>query len=391
MRTTGTDVIVVGTGLAALSAAAGSALHGYRTTVLGRRAAGSNELRAALIDARTLELLERLGVTERLIARGWQTPRATVRDQDRTLVPVQCGTRPRRYASASMLAGAEMEAALRDRLTDLGSRVQWEREVTNVSQTTGFATATLADGSRVRGRYLVAADDMPRLRQSLATPFEGETYRRAFSLADVRLSSGAPTHEAILYCSPASLVMVAPLAGGLHRIVAAVDAAPRTPDRAFVQALLDARGTQRTTFHVEHVVGGSRVRVHRRVARTERVGRVLLAGGAAHLQGPAGGRGMNEGIQDGIGLADALACALRTRDDRPLDEYAHAHRFGDVARLTDCLSHLATLRRLPRTSSNTALLFRKAANRAASAPPPELNYVPSGTRRTFRMPPYAPA
>src|SRR6185295_17898169 len=105
----------------------------------------------------------------------------------------------------------------------------------------------------------------------------------------------------------------------------------------FVQSLLDVRGPGGVT--VADVTCGSRFRVHHRVADTYRAGRILLAGDAAHVHSPAGGQGMNLGIQDAVVLADALATVLNGGPDTLLDEYSQARRpiAGQVVSLTDRL------------------------------------------------------
>ncbi|MFD0597051.1 FAD-dependent monooxygenase [Catellatospora coxensis] len=107
------------------------------------------------------------------------------------------------------------------------------------------------------------------------------------------------------------MVVVAPLPDGTFRIVATVDSAPEVPDVAFVQQLLDTRGPKAAPVAVREVVWGSRFRVHHRVADTFRHGRVLLAGDAAHVHSPAGGQGMNLGIDDAAALGEALSRVLQ--------------------------------------------------------------------------------
>ncbi len=104
--------------------------------------------------------------------------------------------------------------------------------------------------------------------------------------------------------------MVAPLPDGTYRIVAPVADAPETPSAEFIQQLLDERGLGAGRMVVTEVIWGSRFRIHHRVADTYRAGRLLLAGDAAHVHSPAGGQGMNLGIQDAVALADALAAVL---------------------------------------------------------------------------------
>jgi 2-polyprenyl-6-methoxyphenol hydroxylase-like FAD-dependent oxidoreductase len=149
----------------------------------------------------------------------------------------------------------------------------------------------------------------------------------------------------ILYFSPAGMVVLAPLPGGVHRVVATVGDAPEQPDAAYVQALLDARGPQGERAVVNEVVWGSRFRVHHRVAESYRAGRILLAGDAAHVHSPAGGQGMNAGILDAIYLADALERAL-AGSTTSLDAYAAERRpvARQIVLLADRLTRLATAR-----------------------------------------------
>jgi 2-polyprenyl-6-methoxyphenol hydroxylase-like FAD-dependent oxidoreductase len=113
---------------------------------------------------------------------------------------------------------------------------------------------------------------------------------------------------------------------------------------AFVQGLLDERGLGSGRMLVTEVLWSSRFRIHHRVADTYRAGRLLLAGDAAHVHSPAGGQGMNLGIQDAVALADAVAAAL-DGDDTLLDAYSATRRpvAQQVVALTDRLTRLATL------------------------------------------------
>ncbi|MES1163562.1 MAG: FAD-dependent monooxygenase, partial [Rhizobacter sp.] len=172
----------------------------------------------------------------------------------------------------------------------------------------------------------------------------GGSYGESFALADVRLSGSVPSDEVILYFSPAGMVVVAPLPGGVHRIVATVAEAPEQPDAAFVQALLDTRGPQRERARVHDVLWGSRFRVHHRIADAYRAGRVVLAGDAAHVHSPAGGQGMHAGILDAMSLADALVAAL-AGDNGALDAYGALRRpvAGQIVALADRLTRMATI------------------------------------------------
>jgi 2-polyprenyl-6-methoxyphenol hydroxylase-like FAD-dependent oxidoreductase len=218
--------------------------------------------------------------------------------------------------------------------------------------------ATLDDGTTLRARYLVGADGMHSIvRDRSGIAFVGGSYEESFVLADVRLGDCTPSDEVILYFSSAGMVVVAPLPEGVHRIVAAVDEAPEQPSAAYVQALLDARGSVHDRAIVRDVIWGSRFRVHHRVANVYRAGRVLLAGDAAHVHSPAGGQGMNAGILDAMTLADALTAALTQGQEAALDAYGARRRpiAEQIVSLADRLTRLATVRPTLRPLRNLLL------------------------------------
>jgi len=353
-----TDVLIVGAGPCGLTLATALAARGQRTTVIDRLAAGANTSRAAVVHARTLEMLESLGVSERLVARGLQAQRFTIRDRDRVLVPIAFDQLPTRYPYTLMVSQAVTESVLLQRLGELGGQVLRPRTLVDLTQDDTGATVTLDDGSRLRARYVVGADGMhSTVRQKAGIGFSGADYGESFVLADVQLDGGVPgAPEVILYFSPAGMVVVAPLPGGTHRIVATVEQAPEQPNAAYVQALLDARGPEQAPAIVKEVLWGSRFRVQHRVADSYRSGRVLLAGDAAHVHSPAGGQGMNAGILDAVRLADALVAAL-AGDAAALDRYGRERRPAaqQVVALADRLTRLATVRPRLRALRNLVL------------------------------------
>jgi 2-polyprenyl-6-methoxyphenol hydroxylase-like FAD-dependent oxidoreductase len=343
MRSSSTDVLVVGAGPVGLTAAVVLTQLGHDVTVVDDQAEGANTSRAAVVHPHTLELLEPYGVTPNLVARGVHTPTFTIRDRDDLLISVPFSDLPTRYPYTLMISQADTEAFLLERLEQLGAKVVRPVTVTDIAQDGAGVVATFADAQRIRARYLVGADGMhSTVRERSGIPFSGGTYAESFTLADVRMSGGVPTGEVILYFSPAGLVVVAPLPDGMYRIVATVDEAPQHPDVAFVQRLLNERGPVARPAGVEEVVWGSRFRVHHRIADSFRSDRVLLAGDAAHVHSPAGGQGMNLGIEDAVALGESLSRVLSGGPDSVLDEYAAARR-GTAERVVALASRLTDL------------------------------------------------
>lgn len=359
------DVLIVGAGPVGLTAAVVLEQLGHDVVVVDSQSEGANTSRAAVVHPHTLELLEPYGVTLALVDRGLHTPTFTIRDRDELLIGVPFSDLPTAYPYTLMISQADTEKFLLARLSELGGKVVRPATVTEVVQDADGVTATFEDGKQIRARYLIGADGMHSLvRDQAGIGFTGGTYAESFTLADVRMSGGVPQNEVILYFSPAGLVVVAPLPDDMYRIVATVDEAPHDPDVSFVQRLLDERGPLAHPAVVEEVVWGSRFRVHHRIADSFRLGRILLAGDAGHVHSPAGGQGMNLGIEDGIKTAETLSRVLGDEPDALLDDLAAARRrtaqnvVSMAGRLTDMAT--ASARKRP---------IRNAAMRAAGKVP----------------------
>jgi 2-polyprenyl-6-methoxyphenol hydroxylase-like FAD-dependent oxidoreductase len=365
-----TDVLVVGAGPSGLTLAASLVKRGVATTVVDRQAAGANTSRAAVVNARSLEVLEGLDVSRRLVKEGIEAPRFSIRDGARTLIPIDFGSLPTEYAYSLMVPQSTTERVLLDRLVELGGSVVRPKVLTAIDQDADGVTATFDDGGVIRARYVVGADGLhSTVREQAGIGFEGGAYEESFILADVRLAGDVPSDEVILYWATAGLTVVAPLPGDIYRIVAPVADAPETPSAAYVQDILDARGTGKGHITVTEVIWGSRFRIHHRVADSFRAGRLLLAGDAAHVHSPAGGQGMNLGLQDAVALSEALAAVLAGGPDSLLDEYSAERRpiARSVVSITDRMTRLATLPRILRPLRNIAFSVVgriPAANRA---------------------------
>ncbi|TYB44703.1 FAD-dependent monooxygenase [Actinomadura chibensis] len=367
-----TDVLIVGAGPVGLTLAAALTARGADAVLLDRRAEGANTSRAAVVHARTLEVLEDIGVSDELVGRGVIVPRFTVRDGDRALLTVDFDGLPTRYPYTLMVPQDVTEEVLAARLRAAGGAVHRGREVVSLVQDEDGVTATTSTGETVRARYAVGADGMhSTVRELAGIGFAGAGYAQSFVLADVRLDWGLRPDEVQLFFAPAGLVVVAPLPGGRHRIVATMDDAPEHPALADVQALLDARGPRRRPGRVTEVVWSSRFRVHHRLADRYRAGRVLLAGDAAHVHSPAGGQGMNTGVQDAVALASRLAAVLAgDAPEASLDAYEAERRpvAEGVVAMTDRMTRAAT--------ANGA-----AARRVRNALLRVLDRVPAARRR----------
>ncbi|MDT7755805.1 MAG: hypothetical protein QOH27_1703 [Mycobacterium sp.] len=354
-----TDVLIVGAGPTGLTLAASLLLKDINVVLIDRQAEGANTSRAAGVNARTLEVLDGstgLDVTRRLVKEGIEAPRFAIRDGAKVLLNIDFSGLDTAYPFTLLIPQSTTERLLLDRLRELGGDVIRPKVLATVVQDATGVTATFDDGDTIRASYVVGADGMhSTVREQAGIGFSGGAYEHSFVLADAQLSGDAPTDEVRLFWASEGLTVVAPLPNGDFRVVAPVDDAPEEPSVEFVQQLLDARGPGGIT--VMGIAWGSRFRIHHRVADTYRAGRMLLAGDAAHVHSPAGGQGMNLGIQDAVALADALAAVLGGGPDSVLDAYSATRRpiAQQVVELTDRLTKLATLPRALRPVRNVML------------------------------------
>jgi 2-polyprenyl-6-methoxyphenol hydroxylase-like FAD-dependent oxidoreductase len=242
-----------------------------------------------------------------------------------------------------------VEAILLQTLESLGGAVQRSREVIDILPAANDIEVQVRSGvgaSAVRAKWVVGCDGAHSVvRERASIPFEGGAYEESFLLADVEMEWPLEREEVTLFYSERGLLVVAPLPGDHFRIVATVPHAPAEPSIADFQSILEERGPQSGPVSISRLVWSSRFHIQHRVARVLRQGNILLAGDAAHVHSPAGGQGMNTGIQDAISLASALQQTLQSGDDKFLGKWQKerlsvAH---SVVELTDRLTRVATV------------------------------------------------
>jgi 2-polyprenyl-6-methoxyphenol hydroxylase-like FAD-dependent oxidoreductase len=261
------------------------------------------------------------------------------------LITTDFSVLPTQHPYTLLLSQAATEALLAERLAELGGTVLRPVELASLEQGKQSVIAHFDDGTSLRARYVVGADGMhSAVRDQAGIDFRGSEYPQAFVLADVRLDGPAPKDEVLLYWATAGLTVLAPLPGDQYRVVAPVADAPEQPSAQFVQQLLDTRCAGPVPLTVTEVVWSSRFRVHHRLADSYRNGRIILAGDAAHVHSPAGGQGMNLGVQDAAALGDALSSVLAGAPETLLDDYSTTRRAiaAQVLSLTERLTRLAT-------------------------------------------------
>ncbi|MFI1396366.1 FAD-dependent monooxygenase [Streptomyces sp. NPDC020681] len=327
----GTDVIVVGAGPTGMLLAGDLAATGLSVTVIERRPhESSNMTRAFGVHARTLELLDARGLADELVTTG--TLITSLRLFRRLSLDL---TRlPSRFPYLLITPQYEVERLLERRALSTGVTFRYDTELTGLSQTTDSVTAEIADAdgarSTLHARYLVGADGVrSAVRTSLGLPFPGRSVIRSIVLADVRLTEEP---EGLLTVNGANdaFAFIAPFGDGWYRVMG-WNRKRQVSDREPV-GLDEVREIARLALGTDHGMHDprwiSRFHSDERQVPAYRTGRVFLAGDAAHVHSPAGGQGMNTGMQDAANLSWKLASVVKGQALDPealLDSY-HAER-----------------------------------------------------------------
>jgi 2-polyprenyl-6-methoxyphenol hydroxylase-like FAD-dependent oxidoreductase len=361
--------LVVGAGPVGLTMANELARHGAGCRIIDRSAKPSQTSKALAIFPRTLEVFETMGIADRFIAAGHRLNGLSLHHRLEHIARIEFTSVASPFPFALGLPQSETERLLGEHLNAFGTTVERGVELTSLTQASDAVRAVLrhSDGREetIETPWVVGCDGAhSTTRHALDMDFEGAPYDESFILADVQLESDLARDRVHLFLGDDGLVGVIPFCENRWRIVA--DVAPDSRDQSSsdvtldeVQALLDRRGLPR--YHASDPAWLTRFHISHRKVREFRRLRVFLAGDAAHIHSPAGGQGMNTGIQDAFNLAWKLALVVRGRAPAQLLASYHLERepvARDVLNLTDRITRMATMRNSVAQSVRDFLLPR---------------------------------
>jgi 2-polyprenyl-6-methoxyphenol hydroxylase-like FAD-dependent oxidoreductase len=360
----GTDVLVVGAGPTGLTLAAQLRACGAAVRIVDRLADRVHESRALAIQPRTLEVLAGLDLADTLVERGNPAVRLHLHARGRTteVLLFDIGVDDTAYPFLLFLSQAITEEVLHDHLARQGVTVERQVELTALDQRPDHVVCTLAHPGgaghlrgdraeqveRVEARYVVGCDGArSTVRARAGIDFVGAAYPQTFVLADLDADGLAPG-AAHAFLADAGMLFFFPLSEpAAWRLIGwplrPVPAATGAPSPADLQDLVGAYTGDPPALH--DPVWATYFRLQHRQAASYRSGRVFLAGDAAHVHSPAGGQGMNTGIQDAWNLGWKLALvAGGTAVPALLDTYQAERQpvAREVLRLTDRAFRIAT-------------------------------------------------
>lgn len=384
-------VLIVGAGPTGLTAAMELSRLGVDVRIVDRAAERSLTSRALGVQARTVELLRARGVGDEMLREGNRASQTTLYAGGQKLAAIELHRMSSEFNYVLLLAQSETERLLTEQLTRQGVKVERGVEMTSVSQRPDHVAVRLRTGAGteevVTASYVIAADGShSAIRKALGLPFKGNSLTQNYVLGDVHLAGDIPEDQLSIFLARNGFLAIFPMGHGRFRFMA-TDPAGVTGD-ADDPTLEDIQRLYDRTVHLPaqlyNLNWSSRFRINSRHMTSLRDGRVFFGGDAAHVHSPAGGQGMNAGIQDMINLSWKLAMVLKGQA-RPelLDTYQSdrlpvirqlvrmTERATKVFNSTNPLVHAALIRLAP------ALLGRSAVQNKAA---PRLGQLAGGYR-----------
>lgn len=324
-------ILVVGAGPTGLMLGGMLARLGVPTRLIDRDPAPHEQARATGIQARTLEIFERLGIVDGWLREGQQLRVFRSLSPDgRELRAETFEHLDTPYPFSINIQQRITERLLTEHLEQQGGRVERETELVMLQQDADKATAILHHDGReetARFAYVVGADGAhSRVCEAIRLPIVGGDYASTFAVAEVDGSWPYPNDEATVIVGPAGVCMGAVFRDGRFLIVTdAPDDVAEAPGRDDMQRLVTTRGA--TGVAIQTVHWSARFHLHCRLAQHFRRGRVFVAGDAAHVCSLFGGQGLNMGIHDAYNLGWKLALIVAgLAPDRLLDSYEAERR-----------------------------------------------------------------
>jgi 2-polyprenyl-6-methoxyphenol hydroxylase-like FAD-dependent oxidoreductase len=305
-------VLIVGAGPVGLIMAAELARYRVPVRIVDKASTRTDKSKALAVWARTLELLDRAGCAEAFAAAGLKTEAVGIHSGNEVIARITFDDVVSPFKYLLMIPQSETERLLEMHLASLGGKVERSTELTEFIDTGDGVSCTVRhsddQSETIEASWLIGCDGAHSVvRRTLGMAFEGDTLSTNFIIADVHVAGFAiPPNELAIFWHQDGVVVFFPISPGRYRIIADIGSNPRhDPTFEEVQAIVDRRGPGGATLSDPIWLSG--FGVNERKVKDYRAGRVFLAGDAAHIHSPAGGQGMNTGMQDAFNLAWKLA------------------------------------------------------------------------------------
>src|SRR5215471_15962231 len=315
------DVLVVGAGPVGLFLANECARRGLRFRIIEARPSQSIYSKALAMFPRTLEIFDMAGVVAPFLEAANRVTSVAVIAHQRRLAYMPFTPEDSPYSFIAMVPQDVTEKLLVEELRRRGGAVEYDTSFVSAQKDAEHVSVVVdhnGERTTLRASFVVGCDGAhSAVRHLLGLPFEGAQYESTFMLADVETNTDLDWRQLQLCPSEFGPLAIFPMSATRRRIVATIDQPEgEAPSLELVSRVLAERGPKGIQAHALH--WSSYFRIHRRHVKQLRMGRIFVAGDAAHIHSPFGGQGMNTGLQDVWNLAWKLDFLLHGHGNEQL-------------------------------------------------------------------------
>ncbi|MFI5218733.1 MAG: FAD-dependent monooxygenase [Bacteroidia bacterium] len=336
-------VLIIGAGPTGLMMAAQLARFGIDFRIIEKHPQPSEKTKAIAVQARTLEIYEQMDLIDDVLRQGLKFTRAHMIGNGviKTNIPIgDFGKGQSPYPFMHVFTQDRNERLLINYLKRFNKEVEWNTEFINLNEVAEGVEVTIkpADGIPVKilARYVAAADGgKSPVRHSINIPFEGETYEQVFFVADTAVEWKHGYGDLFLCFGKNKLAAFFPMPGEKRfRIVSVIpEKFLKNNETTFEDVKTVLADELNVDAHFYDTSWFAEYRIHHRVVSTFSKGKIFLAGDSAHIHSPAGGQGMNTGLQDAYNLAWKLAAVLKYNANAKLLKTYSEERLPNAIRL----------------------------------------------------------
>ena len=312
------DVLISGAGPVGLTMANELVRHGISVRIVDKSAERTDKSKALVLWSRTLELFDHAGYVEPFLAAGMQAHGAQMSNGKDVIARISLDDIESVYPYALMIPQSDTERVLEEQLAKRGVKVErtvgLESFTDQGNQVQAVLRKASGESETLTADWLIGCDGAhSTVRHGLGFTFDGTTQPSDWYLADGHISGLEPQDRLHIFWHKDGILAFFPITAGRWRVIADLgpaqgDAHCPDPTLQEVQALITLRGTDGIVIKDAYWLAAFRIN-ERKVSQYGR-GRAFLAGDAAHIHSPAGGQGMNTGMQDAFNLAWKLSLVI---------------------------------------------------------------------------------
>lgn len=368
-----TTVLIVGAGPTGLMMAMVLQRYGIAFRIIEKKSAPTKTSNALGLHARSLELLDDLEIIEPFLKVGKKIHAASLHIDAKPLAKIDLAQLNSAYPFVLIVPQSQTEQILDARLNQLGVSVERNIELTNLQKNANSHQVSINGAEDFNCQWIIACDGARSTVRELAqVPFKGRDIEQQFVLADVTAKTSIPSDQLSVYYTREGVLAVFPMESGEIRLVADSPGHAKNPDEVNIETITQNRADR--NFKITANNWQSTFWIHSKVIEKMRADRIFFCGDAAHIHSPAGGQGMNTGMQDAYNLGWKLAFVINgIADPNLLDSYQEERLpvVREMVKQTDRLTRMMLTKNplkiairncIMRPLLNTAKINRKLAN-----------------------------